>query len=293
MKKLIFAAVTAVVAATFMACGNGTPSANLKTDLDSASYAFGVTQSQGLKDYLVNGVGLDTTYMDDFFKGLQEAVHASSNGNKKKEAYLMGLQIGQAVGGRMIKGLNQQMFGEDSTKTISIENFLAGFITATKGEDGVMTAEKAEEISSTLMKKINEQNMEKQFGEYKKNCEKYVADYAKKEGVKALPGGIYYKVIKEGKGAIPTDSSTVKVNYEGKTIDGEIFDSSYQRNQPASFPANRVIPGWTTALTNMPVGSVWEVVIPQDKAYGAQQQGEKIKPFSALVFKIELLDIEK
>ena len=293
MRKLIFAASTAVVAATFMACGNGTPSANLKTDLDSASYAFGMAQSQGLKDYLVNGAGIDTAYMDDFFKGLNEAVKASSNQDKKKEAYLMGLQIGQAVGTRMIKGLNQQMFGEDSTKTISVDNFMAGFVAATAGNKGLMTIEQASELSQTLMKKIHDQNMEKEFGEYKKNCEKYIADYAKKEGVKSLPGGIYYKVLKEGKGALPTDSSVVKVNYEGKTIDGKVFDSSYERKQPASFPANRVIPGWTTALTHMPVGSTWEVVIPQDKAYGAQQQGDKIKPFSALVFKIELLGIEK
>ena len=84
----------------------------------------------------------------------------------------------------------------------------------------------------------------------------------------------------------------VKVQYEGKTIDGKVFDSSYQRKQPVELRANQVIPGWTEALTHMPVGSVWEVVIPQEKAYGAREQGQ-IKPFSALIFKIELLGINK
>ena len=291
MRKLIFAASTAVVAATFMACGNGTPSANLKTDLDSASYAFGMAQSQGLKDYLVNGVGIDTAYMDDFFKGLNEAVKASSNQDKKKEAYLMGLQIGQAVGTRMIKGLNQQMFGEDSTKTISVDNFMAGFVAATAGNKGLMTIEQASELSQTLMKKIHDQNMEKEFGPNKVAGEKFLAENAKKEGVKTLAGGVQYKVIKEGNGAIPADTSRVKVNYEGRLLDGTVFDSSYKRGEPAEFRCNQVIKGWTEALVHMPAGSVWEVYVPQELAYGPRQQGNDIKPFSMLIFKIELLEV--
>jgi FKBP-type peptidyl-prolyl cis-trans isomerase FklB len=84
----------------------------------------------------------------------------------------------------------------------------------------------------------------------------------------------------------------VKVHYEGKTIDGNVFDSSYKRGEPVTLAANQVIPGWTTALTNMPVGSVWEIVVPQEQAYGDRAQ-RGIKPFSALIFKIELLGIEK
>ena len=99
-------------------------------------------------------------------------------------------------------------------------------------------------------------------------------------------------MIKEGTGAIPTDTSKVKAHYEGKTIDGKVFDSSYKRGEPITLGANQVIPGWTDALTHMPVGSTWEVVIPQEKAYAERQQGE-IKPFSTLIFKIELLGIEK
>lgn len=101
-----------------------------------------------------------------------------------------------------------------------------------------------------------------------------------------------YRVIKEGTGDLPKDTSNVKVNYEGKTIEGKVFDSSYQRKQPMTMRANQVIKGWTTALTHMPVGSTWEVVIPADQAYNEREKGD-IKPFSTLIFKIELLGIEK
>ena len=105
-----------------------------------------------------------------------------------------------------------------------------------------------------------------------------------------LPNGLQYKVITEGKGELPTDTSMVKVNYEGRTIDGKVFESSYERKQPAEFRLNQVIKGWTEALKRMPVGSVWEVYIPQDLAYGSQNSGP-IQPFSTLILKIELLGV--
>lgn len=101
-----------------------------------------------------------------------------------------------------------------------------------------------------------------------------------------------YKIIKEGNGAVPTDSSKVKVNYKGTLIDGTQFDSSYDRKEPTIFRANQVIKGWTEALTMMPVGSKWELYIPQDLAYGAREAGQ-IKPFSTLIFEVELVGIEK
>ena len=106
-----------------------------------------------------------------------------------------------------------------------------------------------------------------------------------------MPSGLQYKVIKVGNGPMPKDTSMVEVNYEGKTIDGKVFDSSYQRKQPLSLRANQVIKGWTEALVRMPVGSVWEIYVPQELAYGEREQGP-IKPFSTLIFKIELLNIK-
>ena len=291
MKKFTFAAIAliAALAASFTSCGNS-PKANLKNDIDTVSYTIGMVQTQGLKEYLVNQLGVDTTYMDAFIKGLNEGANAGDN--KKTAAYYAGIQIGQQISNQMVKGLNHELFGEDSTKTISMKNFLAGFIAGTTGKNQLMTIDKASELAQTKMQIIKAREAEKQYGENKAAGEKFLAENAKKEGVKVLPSGVQYKVIKEGSGEIPADSSTVIVNYEGKTIDGTVFDSSYKRGEPATFPANRVIKGWTEALVHMPVGSVWEVYIPQELAYGERSTGQ-LKPFSALIFKIELVSIKK
>lgn len=290
MKKLTFAAVMAVAAAAFVSCGNPTPKADLKNDVDTVSYAIGMAQTQGLKDYLVRSLDVDTAYMDEFIKGLNEGANAGDD--KKKAAYYAGIQIGQQISNQMMKGINHELFGKDSTKTISLKNFMAGFISGTTGKKGLMTVEQAQRVAQTKMETIKAEAMKQQYGANKTAGEKYLAKYAKQAGVKKLEGGVLYKVIKEGKGEMPKDTSLVKVNYEGKTIDGKVFDSSYERKNPVSLRANQVIKGWTTALVNMPVGSVWEVVIPQDLAYGDREQGQ-IKPFSVLIFKIELVGIGK
>ncbi|MDO4159061.1 MAG: FKBP-type peptidyl-prolyl cis-trans isomerase [Prevotellaceae bacterium] len=290
MKKLTLVAIVAIVAGAFASCGNSTPKADLKNDIDSVSYAIGMAQTQGLKMYLVNRLGVDTAYMDDFYKGLNEGANAGDD--KKKAAYYAGIQIGQQISNQMMKGINHELFGEDSTQTISLKNFMAGFICGTNGDKGLMTMEQAQNVAQTKMEAIKAKSMEKQYGPNKIAGEKYLASYAKQAGVKKLPGGVLYKVIKEGKGELAKDTSSVKVQYEGKTIDGKVFDSSYKRKEPVTLRANQVIPGWTTALTHMPAGSVWEVVIPQELAYGARNQG-LIKPFSALIFKIELISVEK
>ena len=291
MKKFTFAAIAfiAVLAASFSSCGNS-PKANLKNDIDTVSYTIGMSQTQGLKEYLVNQLGVDTTYMDAFIKGLNEGAKAGDD--KKTAAYYAGIQIGQQISNQMIKGLNRELFGEDSTKTVSMKNFLAGFIAGTTGKNQLMTIEQANEIAQAKVQAIKAREAEKQFGDNKAAGEKFLAENAKKEGVKVLPGGVQYKVIKEGSGEIPADSSIVVVNYEGKTIDGNVFDSSYDRKEPVTFPANRVIKGWTEALVHMPVGSIWEVYIPQELAYGERSTGQ-LKPFSALIFKIELISIKK
>jgi FKBP-type peptidyl-prolyl cis-trans isomerase FklB len=288
MKKFTFAAIAAVAAVMMYSCGNGTPKANLKSDVDTVSYAIGMAQTQGLKDYLVGRLGVDTTYIDDFIKGLNEGANAGDD--KKKAAYYAGIQIGQQISNQMVKGINHELFGDDSTKTISLKNFMAGFVAGTTGKGGLMTVDSAQQVAQDMMRTIKAKSMEKEFGPNKEAGEKYLAANAKKEGVKTFEDGVQYKVIKEGTGALPQDTSLVKVHYEGKTIDGKVFDSSYERKQPAQFSLMQVIEGWTEVLQLMPVGSEFEVYIPQQLAYGPQDQ-EKIKPYSTLIFKIELLEI--
>ena len=290
MKKFTFAAVAAVSAVMMFACGNGAPKANLKSDVDTVSYAIGMAQTQGLKDYLVGRLGVDTTYMDEFIKGLNEGANAGDD--KKKAAYYAGIQIGQQISNQMVKGINHELFGEDSTKTISLKNFMAGFISGTTGKGGLMTPDSAAQVAQQLMRTIKAKNMEKEFGPNKKAGEDFLKENGKKQDVKTLESGVQYKVIKEGTGALPKDTSMVKVHYEGKTLDGKVFDSSYKRGQPTDFRANQVIKGWTDALVHMPAGSIWEVYIPQELAYGERQQGADIKPFSMLIFKIELLEVD-
>ena len=170
-------------------------------------------------------------------------------------------------------------------------NFLAGFV-ATLKKQNVMPVEEANMFVQTKAEAIQAKATEAKYADNKAAGEKFLAENAKKEGVKTTPSGLQYKVIKEGKGAIPTDSSTVKVNYKGTLIDGTQFDSSYDRKEPYTTRANQVIKGWTEALTMMPVGSKWELYIPQELAYGLHGTGQ-IKPFSALIFEVELIDIEK
>ena len=290
MKQLAFVAAMAIAAATLASCGNSTPKADLKNDVDTMSYAMGMAQTQRLKDFLVGRMQIDTTYMDDFIKGLNDGANAGDD--KKKAAYYAGIQIGQQISNQMIKGINSEVYGQDSTKSISLKNFMAGFVAGTTGKtDKVkMTVEQAQQIAQTKMMAIKAKNMEQQYGPNKAAGEKWLAANKKKEGVKTLPSGVQYKVIKVGTGAMPKDTSTVVVNYEGKTIDGKVFDSSYKRGEPITLKANQVIKGWTDALVHMPVGSVWEVYIPQELAYGDREQGQ-IKPFSALIFKIELVKL--
>ena len=287
MKKLVIVALVAIIAVGFAACGNQTPKANLKSDVDSMSYAIGMSQTQGLKDYLVNQLGIDTAYMADFIKGLNEGANAGDN--KKKSAYYAGIQIGQQIGNQMMKGINREVFGSDSTKTISLKNFMAGFISGTTGKGGLMSMDSAQVIGQRLIQSVKAKELAKTYGPNKEEGEKFLAANAKKDGVKTLPSGVQYKVIKEGTGAIPSDTSLVKCHYEGRLLNDTVFDSSYKRGEPIVLRANQVIKGWTDALVNMPEGSIWEVYIPQELAYAEREQGD-IKPFSMLIFKIELIE---
>ena len=291
MKKIsIIAAV--VLAAIMTSCGNGTPKANMKSDVDSLCYAIGMAQSQGLKDYLVMRMGVDTTYLNEFIKGLNDGANAGDD--KKKQAYYAGLQIGQQVSTQMIEGLQHEIYGEDSTQHVSQSNFMAGFVAGTLEDTTLMTMDAANEYAQANMRVIKARQMQAQYGDNKKAGEEFMAEVAKKEGIKQIEeSGVYYEVITEGAGQIPADTSLVQVKYEGTLIDGTVFDGNMDQEKPMTFRCNQVIPGWTMALTHMPAGSKWKVYIPQDLAYGEREAGDKIKPFSTLVFVIDLVSVGK
>ncbi|UPS44727.1 FKBP-type peptidyl-prolyl cis-trans isomerase [Prevotella sp. E15-22] len=289
MKKIFSMAAVAIAVATMMSCGNN-PKPSLKSDVDTLSYAIGMSQSQGLMDYLANAKGVDTTYIAEFLQGVNDGANAGDD--KKKAAYFAGIEIGQQIANNMMKGLNYNLFGEDSTQTVSLNNFMAGFVSGVTGKDSKMTVNEADSVAEVLFQRIKAKSQEKQFGSNKAEGAKFLAANAKKEGVKTLPCGVQYKVLKDGNGAMPADTSIVVVNYEGRLIDGTVFDSNKSHGgEPATFRVGQVIKGWQEALKAMSVGSEWEIYIPQELAYGANQQGS-IPPFSLLIFKVELLEIK-
>ena len=287
MKKIVLCAAI-VAAAGFASCTSQAPKANMKSDIDSLSYMMGVSNTNGLKDFAEQRMGVDSITWADFVKGIEEGINKAT---KKDRAYTAGVQIGQQLSADMFEGMNSQLFGNDSTQSLSKANFMAGFIAAIKNS-AIVSQEEAQEYAKTHTEAIKAKAMEAQYGENKAAGEKFLAENKTKEGVVTTESGLQYKIIKAGKGEIPTKSSTVKVHYKGTLIDGTEFDSSYSRNAPTSLRADQVIAGWTEALTMMPVGSKWELYIPQELAYGVRDAG-KIKPFSALVFEVELLEIEK
>ena len=282
---MMMAAAVAMTAMTMISCdGNG--SAAPKDDVDSMVYNLGVAQSGGLKQYMSMQLGVDSTYLDEFIKGMKEG--AVNESDPKKEAYMKGREVGKQVQ-QMAKGLGQEIYGDDSTKTINVKVLLSGFIEGLNGT-ATLTPEEAYNKFQEQLEPMRNANLEKQFAANKSAGEKYLADNKKKEGVKTTKSGIQYKVLVEGNGALPTDTTKVQVNYEGKLIDGTVFDSSYERNQPftVDMAQPRVIKGWVEVLKMMPAGSKWEVTIPQELAYGAENMGT-IKPFSTLIFTIEVL----
>ena len=289
MRKFGFFAV-ALAAISFASCTAQAPKAEFKNEIDSLSYMFGVANTQGLDYYISGQLGVDTTYMADFIAGVVAGV---SQNTPKDVAYNAGLQIGQQITGRIIEGINNQLFAGDSTQALNQDNFIAGFVSALKKKPGMVTPEEASAYVQTHADAIKAKALEAKYGENKAAGIKFLEENKTKEGVITTESGLQYKVIKAGNGEIPTKESSVKVNYKGTLIDGTEFDSSYKRNAPATFRADQVIKGWTEALTMMPVGSKWELYIPQELAYGSRETGGLIKPFSTLIFEVELLEIEK
>ena len=258
--------------------------------VDTFSYAMGMANTQGLKNYVTSRMNVNAAYMGNFVEGFHADLSAEER--MKILAFVAGLQIRQQVEEQVIPSLNKSITDNDTTEVINKKLFLEAFGKALSGEKTDFSMVKAEEIAKKQMQYYTDANMERKYGENRRAGEDFLKANAKKPGVKTLDCGVQYKVLTKGEGEIPTATSKVKVNYEGRLVDGTIFDSSYERKSPTTFGCNQVIKGWTEALTHMPVGSKWEIYIPQELAYGAREAG-KIKPLSALIFIVELLEIEK
>lgn len=255
-----------------------------RTFADSLSYAAGQTATIGLMEFVQREYGVDTTYMADFIDGYSEAL--SSLDDPKYKAHNAGIQIARMVKDRILPQTKSQFTNpEHAIDTVQFHN---GFLDAVKGDTTTMTVDEARKMFRTTL----EADKEKESAAYKKENEDWLAANKSKEGVVTTPSGLQYKVLTAGQGEVPTKDDKVAVKYEGKLIDGTEFDSSYKRKpQTSTFGVSQVVKGWTEALTMMPVGSKWELYIPQELGYGGRQAG-KIKPFSTLIFTIELVSVE-
>ena len=282
MKRFILIALTAMVSASFYTAS--AQKVTLTTPSDSLSYAAGASMTDGLMTFLKQQYDMDEAYLDDFLSSFEEAMKSGVDG--KKKAYSAGIQIAAMVKERMLPSISNDLKGSDYT--IQEELFTKGFIASLK-KDSTVFGQNAKPYFNTRMEAVV--NAKKEA--VRKAGEQFLSENSKKAGVQVTPSGLQYKILTKGKGKVPTKDDQVIVKYEGRLIDGTVFDSSYKRaEQTNKFRPTDVIKGWTEALTMMPVGSKWELYVPQELAYGARETGD-IPAYSALIFIVELVGIDK
>lgn len=198
-------------------------------------------------------------------------------------------KVSYAIGMNMGNGMHRQSVQVDPNI------LLRGLKDGLAGGKTLMTEEEAKAVMAELqneMRKAQQEKMQQEGAANKKEGDAFLAANKSKEGVKVLPSGLQYKILKEGNGPKPAATDTVVCNYRGTLVDGKEFDSSEKHGGPATFPVNGVIKGWTEALQLMPVGSKWQLFLPSDLAYGDRGAGPDIGPGASLIFEVELMSIQ-
>jgi len=261
-------------------------------DVKLFSYLVGMAQTNGLKPYLQNQQKIDTIqFINDFVRGFRE--YANNCDDTKTKAYRVGMDIAEQVMTQMYKGANKHITDNADSAFINKEQFLNGFVDAITAGNPSISLDSALNQTERQLNYYHGLLMEKKYGQNRTIGQEFLAANAKKDSVVTLPSGVQYKILKAGTGEKPKATDRVEVNYEGRLINGTVFDSSYKRKKSQEFNVSQVVKGFSEALQLMPVGSTWEVYIPQELAYGeAERQGSPIEPYSTLIFKIELLSIK-
>lgn len=260
----------------------------LNSSSDTLSYVAGMSLTNGLIPFLQKQQGVDTAYMADFIQGFEAMINSN---DPKVKAYAVGQMIASQVKDQMVGSMQKDF--TDTPDSVVKSLVYRGFVDALKKDTSVFKTADAEKLFRDKRTANEAAKEEKLYGPNRKAGEAFLAENAKKDSVVTLPSGLQYKVLVKGTGAVPKASDEVEVNYEGKLIDGTVFDSSSKHgDKPATFRPNQVIKGWTEALTMMPVGSKWQLFIPQELAYGKRNMGKDIKPYSALIFTVELVNIK-
>ncbi len=261
----------------------------LSNGSDSLSYIAGMSITNGLIPFLVQQQNVDTAYMADFVKGFQMVTNGGSD--PKMKAYAAGMDIAKQVMDRMIPEITKDF--TDTPDSIVTALFYKGFTAALLKDSSLFKQEAAEQLFRDKQIANKAAKDEKLYGANRDAGRKFLAENAKKEGVITLPSGLQYKVLVKGDGPVPNVDEKVQVNYEGRLVDGTVFDASAKHgDKPIEFRPSQVIKGWQEALTMMSVGSKWQLFIPYELAYGDRDTGQ-IKPYSALIFDVELVGIDR
>ena len=257
----------------------------LKSAADSLSYATGMTMSNGLEAYLEQQFGITKELMPDFIRGLKEGISKRKDANFA--AHGVGIAVSRQIESRLLPNMVSQF--EESKSPIDTEILYSGIVAAMSKDTITMSPATAAKLFEAKEMAIRQQRE----AENKAKNEAFMAENKAKEGVVTLPSGLQYRIIKKGTGAIPKATDDVQVIYEGKTIDGKVFDSTAKHGTEFdTFNVGGLIKGWTEALQLMPVGSKWEIFIPYNLAYGERGAGRDIAPYSTLIFTLELKDID-
>lgn len=299
MKKVLMMALVVMASASFSSVfaakkkkkddAKAAPVA-LATSSDSLSYAAGMSVTDGLLPFLKQQHGVDSANIADFLRGFNDMIAAGDD--PKMKAYSAGLTIATQLKGQMLAGMKHEF--EDTPDSIVDALVFRGFVAALSDDTTVFRQEAAQEFFKAKREADKKAKEEKLYGANRDAGRAFLAANAKNDSVVTLPSGLQYKILVKGEGEVPQRTDKVLVNYEGRLVDGTVFDASSKHGSaPASFRADQVIKGWTEALTMMPVGSKWQLFIPYELAYGERGAGQQIKPYSALIFDVELVGIDK
>ena len=289
MKRVsILLVVVVMFGLGFGSCTSFSRKSELKTDIDTLSYYYGMSRAEGVKGYLTMQAGVDTNYMDAFYKGFRDGM---KHYGPEDLAYQEGKRIAQMISNQWVEGLNREIFMGDSGHTVNRLLMLAGFYQGVRNADEAKIIQ-VQSYSHIKKEQLKEEYLRNKYAGLIAAGEKFLADNKHKAGIKTTESGLQYRIITEGAGAIPEGMAKVKVNYRGTLVDGTEFDSSNKHGKPVSIRVNAGIKGWTEALTMMPTGSKWELYIPQDLAYGSTGHLPDVPPYATLIFEIELLEIE-
>lgn len=256
-------------------------------DVDDMSYNLGFAHAKGLKAYLENEMDMDMNHLDSFINGLTGEEKDSTK--RDLYAYNLGVVVYNRMVNKTDPSMNYDLFGDSLAGRFPLDIYIEGYVKGINATDDEY--KRAQKIADDKIKFIKTEEELQIYSGNKAAGEKFLEVHKSKKEIRVLPSGVQYKIVRKGKGKTPTYDDTVKVNFKGKTFDGIIFADTYKDGKPMVMECGKAMSGFAEALTHMPVGSIWEVCIPQDKAY-AERGLEKIKPFSVLIFLIELISIE-